>query len=316
MRASRGSFGWISTGTIAMLAIALTVFGVSQAHAARDLVSPDKACSNGTSCFAVQQRGGGEGIVSSSMLGNAVEAHNPGGNAVYAETNNPSGMTKHCAYGVVGIDQSEDGGTMNFGVSGRSYHGTGIFGTSGTGIGVSGASRTAAGLAGTSASDVEPALEIQATGSGPLMFARNAMNVKVLKLDQAGNLTITGVIKTSGPCQTGCSRPGTHLISYAPQESSPTMEDFGEGQLIDGSATVRIDRAFANAIDQTKDYLVFITPYGDSKGLYVATRSPAGFLVRESGGGHSTLGFGYRIVAKPYGSTDTRLPLVQDSSGR
>src|SRR5450755_2004288 len=269
MRASRGSFGWISQVSIAVLAIAMIVFGVSKAHAARALVSPDKACSNGTSCFNVQQNSTGEGIVSSSQLGNAVEAHNPGGNAIYAETHSPSSMTKHCSYGVVGIDQSEDGGTMNFGVSGRSYHGTGIFGTSGTGIGVSGASRTAAGLAGTSASAVEPALAIQATGSGPLMFARNAMNDKVLKLDQAGNLTIAGVIKTSGSCRQGCSKPGEHLISYAPRESSPTMEDFGEGQLVDGSATIRIDRAFANAIDPNSGYLVFITPYGDSKGLYV-----------------------------------------------
>jgi hypothetical protein len=314
MRVSRGSFGWISQVSIAMLAIALTVFGVSQAHAARDLMSPDKACSNGTSCFNVMQAGKGEGIVSTSQLGNAVEAHNPGGNAIYAETNNPSNMTKHCAYGVVGIDQSDDGGTMNFGVSGRSYHGTGIFGTSGTGIGVSGTSRTAAGLAGTSASAVEPALSIQATGRGPLMFARNAMNDKVLKLDQAGNLTIAGVIKTAGSCREGCSKPGAQLISYAPRESSPTMEDFGEGQLVDGSATIRIDPAFANAIDPSSGYLVFITPYGDSKGLYVAVRSAGGFQVRESGGGRSTLAFGYRIVAKPYGSTDARLPLVTDSS--
>src|SRR4029077_15691575 len=127
----------------------------------RYLVSPDKACSNGTSCFDVQQNGNGKGLVSTSTLGNAVEAHNPGGNAIYAETNSPSSMTKHCAYGVVGIDQSEDGGTMNFGVSGRSYHGTGMFGTSGTGIGGSGASRTSIGLAGTTASAVDPALEIQ-----------------------------------------------------------------------------------------------------------------------------------------------------------
>lgn len=315
MRATR-HYGWISIVSIAMLAIALTVLGVGKAHATNDFVSPNKACSNGTSCFFVQQNSTGEGIVSQSKLGNAVEAHNPGGNAIFGETHSPSSMTKHCAYGVVGIDQSTDGGMLNFGVSGRSYHGTGIFGTSGTGIGVSGSSRTSAGLSGTSASSVEPALAIQATGTGPLMFARDASNAKVLKLDQAGNLTIAGVIKTSGSCHLGCSSPGGHLISYAPRESSPTMEDFGEAQLIDGSAYVRIDSAFANAIDQSKDYLVFVTPDGDNKGLYIATRSPLGFAVRESGGGRSTLTFSYRIVAKPYGSTEARLPLSQDSMGR
>jgi len=316
MRVASGSFRLVSTLSIVMLAIGLTVLGVGKAHAARSLVSPDKACSNGTSCFHVEQQSTGEGIVSQSMLGNAVEAHNPGGNGIYSETHNPSKMTKHCAYGVVGIDQSQDGGTMNFGVSGRSYHGTGMFGTSGTGVGVSGSSRTGAGIVGTSASAAQPALAIQATGSGPLMFAMNSSNAKVLKLDQQGNLTITGVITTSGSCQNGCSRPGEHLISYAPRESSPTMEDFGEGQLTNGAAYVRIDRAFANAIDQSSDYLVFITPDGDSKGLYVTMRSPNGFEVRESGGGRSTLQFSYRIVAKPYGSTEARLPLTHDAIER
>jgi hypothetical protein len=94
------------------------------------------------------------------------------------------------------------------------------------------------------------------------------------------------------------------------------MEDFGEGQLTNGSAYVRIDRAFANAIDQSSDYLVFITPDGDSKGLYVTMRSPNGFEVRESGGGRSTLQFSYRIVAKPYGSTEARLPLTHDAIER
>ena len=316
MRPASSFHRWFSIGSIVMLAIALTVAGIGKAHAARDLVSPDKACSNGTSCFQVMQRGPGEGLVTSSTLGNAIESHNPGGNGVYSETHNPSSMTKHCAYGVVGIDQSLDGGTMNFGVSGRSYHGTGMFGTSGTGTGVSGASRTGAGLAGTTASPDEPALAIQATGTGPLMFATNAASSKVLTLDQQGNLNITGLITTSGSCSTGCSKPGQRVVSYAPRESMPTMEDFGEGQLMGGSAYVRIDRAFANTIDQTKDYLVFITPDGDSKGLYVSMRSPNGFEVHENGGGRSTLAFSYRIVAKPYGSTQARLPVVSGAAGR
>ena len=316
MHIASGSFKWISTGSIAMLAIALSVLGVGKAHAARDPISPNKACSNGTSCFQIFQSGPGEGIVSQSLLGNAVEAHNPEGNGVYSETHNPSSMTKHCAYGIVGVDLSTDGGTLNFGASGRSYHGTGLLGNSGTGVGVLGESRTGAGLSGTSASATEPVLQIKATGAGPLMFARNSADDKVLKLDQQGNLTIAGVIKTSGSCQNGCSKPGEHLISYAPRESSPTMEDFGQGQLVNGAAYVRIDHAFANAIDPNSTYLVFITPNGDSKGLYVTMRSPSGFQVRESGGGRSTLEFSYRIVAKPYGSTEARLPITQDRIGR
>jgi hypothetical protein len=39
-------------------------------------------------------------------------------------------------------------------------------------------------------------------------------------------------------------------------------------------------------------------------------KSIAGFAVRESHGGRSTLSFSYRIVAKPFGSREPRLPMV------
>ena len=134
MRVASGSFKWISTVSIAMLAIALSVLGVTKAHAARDPISPNKACSNGTSCFQIFQSGPGEGILSQSLLGNAVESHNPEGNGVYSETHNPSSMTKHCSYGIVGVDLSIAGGTMNFGASGRSYHDMGLLGNSVIGL--------------------------------------------------------------------------------------------------------------------------------------------------------------------------------------
>jgi hypothetical protein len=308
------------TVAIALLTAGLTLAGFSRAHAARAQASPDKACSNGTSCFNIVQRGPGEGLVSSSGDGNAVESHSTSGNAVYGETNNPSGTTKKCASGVIGLDQSVDGGMLNYGISGRSWHGTGVFGLSGSGDGLMGSSRDGSGIVGLSASATHPALALQSTGVGPLMIARNAAGAEALSLDQQGNLTISGVIKTSGSCQNGCSRTrngrGTQLISYAPRESSPTMEDFGEAQLVNGTAVVRIDPAYASVIDQKKDYLVFLTPDGDTKGLYVAMRSPTGFVVRETGGGRSSIQFSYRIVAKPFGVDEARLPMISDSSGR
>ena len=56
--------------------------------------------------------------------------------------------------------------------------------------------------------------------------------------------------------------------------------------------------------------MVFITPAGDSRGLYVANRTLAGFWVRENQGGRSTLFFDYRIVAHPLHAPNTRLPAV------
>lgn len=46
------------------------------------------------------------------------------------------------------------------------------------------------------------------------------------------------------------------------------------------------------------------------RGLYVTRKSPSGFAVRESQGSHTTLAFGYRIVAKPFGDRSARLPMV------
>jgi len=70
---------------------------------------------------------------------------------------------------------------------------------------------------------------------------------------------------------------------------------------------VRFDAEFASVIDRGSDYAVFLTPEGDNRGLYVAQRTPSGFVVRESQSGRSTLAFSYRIVATPYASTERRL---------
>jgi hypothetical protein len=91
--------------------------------------------------------------------------------------------------------------------------------------------------------------------------------------------------------------------------SQPTREDYGEAQLANGQAYVRLDPAFANIIDHRAGYLVFLTPEGPSQGLYVTGKSIAGFFVRENPGGHATIGFQYRIVAKPYGVKAQRLPM-------
>jgi len=142
----------------------------------------------------------------------------------------------------------------------------------------------------------------------------------VLALDQSGNLTIAGQIFTTGSCSTGCAAgPGgtrKRVLSYAPKETVPTMEDFGEAQLVRGQAYVPLGRDFANVIDRGATYLVFITPEGDNRGLYVTGKTAAGFAVRESMGGRSSIAFQYRIVAKPIGSAAARLPMIQTRVGR
>ena len=56
---------------------------------------------------------------------------------------------------------------------------------------------------------------------------------------------------------------------------------------------------------------MLITPEGDTRGLFVAARTPGAFSVRETMGGRSSIAFGYRIVAHPFGVNEPRLPMVQ-----
>jgi hypothetical protein len=122
-----------------------------------------------------------------------------------------------------------------------------------------------------------------------------------------GDLTCTGQLKTLAT--TGGGRT---VETYAMHSPENWMEDFGSGALQNGVAVVNIDPAFAETVSQTADYHVFITPNGDSKGLYVIRKTAASFEVRESSGGTSSLSFDYRIVAKRRGLEAQRLTDVTE----
>jgi hypothetical protein len=117
-----------------------------------------------------------------------------------------------------------------------------------------------------------------------------------------GDLTCTGQVKTLAT--TAAART---VETYAMQSTENWMEDFGSAALKNGAVTVSIDPAFAETVNTAADYHVFLTPNGDSKGLYVIAKTATGFEVREAGGGTSSLSFDYRIVAKRRGYEAERL---------
>jgi hypothetical protein len=182
-----------------------------------------------------------------------------------------------------------------------------------TGVeGNTGATSGTGGFAGIEGTNNTASTAVYANGfGGPLFKGNNSAGTDVIIMDNSGNLAIAGILTTGGSCSIGCARtpggPGARVATYAPRESEPTMEDVGEAQLVSGQTYVRLDPAFANVIDQRASYLVFITPEGDSRGLFVTQKTISGFSVHENQGGHSTLAFSYRIVAKPYGITAPRL---------
>ena len=138
----------------------------------------------------------------------------------------------------------------------------------------------------------------------------------------SGDLFVSGIVYTrcdtfpasmASQCSgtagatTRATSSGTRVATYAATQSVPTMEDVGEAQMTNGQASVSLEHTFASTIDRTRSYLVFVTPEGDCHGLYVASKTPSGFVVRELMGGRSSLAFEYRIVAHPYGDTSVRL---------
>jgi hypothetical protein len=107
--------------------------------------------------------------------------------------------------------------------------------------------------------------------------------------------------------QLGCNGPlnsvvtiegGKRKVALAAIESPNNwFEDTGSSELVNGAVVVSIDPKFAQTANTAREYQVFLTPYGDCKGLYVSNRSADSFEVHELGGGTSSLSFGYRIMA-------------------
>jgi hypothetical protein len=93
-------------------------------------------------------------------------------------------------------------------------------------------------------------------------------------------------------------------------------EDFGRGEIVEGRARVRLDPDFLALLGiEDDDYHVFLTPEGDSNGLFVTNKSPHGFEVHEQHGGTSGLTFSYRVVAKRRHRQPERLATLDEPEG-
>jgi hypothetical protein len=272
------------------------VFG--DGHTATGIGVFGHAADGGDGVFGLGQTANAIGV-----FGDATDASGVGVFGVASATSGEgvSGSAPNGGFGVVGNS------TGGIGVSGISDVAAGVGGLSTSGFGVVGQSHSSGGVLAESGSSSIEALRITANGGGALIRASNASK-EVMSLDNAGNLIVVGSVTQFGtPNLVTRNGLGGRTVMYSAKQSVATVEDVGEGQLAGGQALVRIDPAFAATMDPTRPYLVFITPQGDSNGLYVTGKTPGGFIVREHNG-RSNIAFDYRIVAKPFGSTDARLP--------
>jgi len=209
-------------------------------------------------------------------------------------------------YGVVG--QNLNG----HGAAGFSNSGDGVAGFSNSGDGVTGLSNSGTAVTGTTGGMVGiyglgPNIGIEGEGGGVGVLGFSSTGHGVIGIAPtrgkfagsfSGNVQVTGSITVFG-AKSAAVRTGRNDYRrlYSMESPESWFEDFGESALRSGRASVRIPKDFAPLI-RTGDYHVFITPYGDCGGLFVANRTGTRFDVRELNGGKSSVRFAYRIVAR------------------
>jgi hypothetical protein len=208
-------------------------------------------------------------------------------------------------YGVLGDCQD------NAAVVGRSTSSVGVWGSvraEGGGYGVLGEGQDNAGVVGRSASSVgvwgqgDRGVLGSVNSDSPGSFAGHFVGPVIIQ----GDLAVTGVNGAVVP-----HADGSHRLLCAIESPESWFEDFGEAALNNGMASVSLDADFAALVAVADHaYQVFLTPYGETKGLYVAERTAEGFQVREQQGGTSNVGFGYRIAAKRKDVVNERLANV------
>jgi hypothetical protein len=118
-----------------------------------------------------------------------------------------------------------------------------------------------------------------------------------------GDLKCTGSKSAVVPVDGGSRK----VALYAVEAPENWFEDYGSGQLSNGSVRIDLESTFAQTVNTDLDYHVFLTPNGDCKGLYVSQKSPTSFEVHELGSGTSSVAFDYRIIAKRKNYENIRL---------
>jgi hypothetical protein len=261
-------------------------------------------------------------VTATEAYGNSVAA-NATGNGSYAVYAHASGMLDRghtplqAPAGVYALGDSGSGVLGFAGGQSDTYNGYGGL-TAGVWGDTSGYST--AGIFGTADdlpagffvnnSDIYPAVAAENGGAGGRGLFRA---FKAVTPDGTCGIS-DGILRCTGQVETlATSRDGARTVeTYAMQSPENWMEDFGVGAVAGGVGVVQIDPGFADMVSADSAYHVFLTPHGDSKGLYVINMTANSFEVRESGGGTSSLSFDYRIVGKRRGYEAQRMVDVTD----
>lgn len=88
-------------------------------------------------------------------------------------------------------------------------------------------------------------------------------------------------------------------ILFAPEAPEILFQDYGTGQLKNGTVTIALDPVLTKNIfvDENHPLKVFIQLEGDCNGVYVTNKTAAGFTVKELKNGKSNTAFSWQIIA-------------------
>jgi hypothetical protein len=281
---------------------------VVAAGVASPFVTTIDTCNLSSPCISGTNSGVGAGVAGISLNGRGVSG----------QTKHNSTSAANAMYGVYGLDLSTSG-VYNGGVYGKSQRGYGVYGTSGGGVGVYGISGSASGVEGVAntvgafgaalfgyngnvggyGADVTGGhIALIARSDGYPLDLVDLSGNQLVYVDHFGNLGYHGNLVQFLRAPSGGS-----ITAFGSSATRPSIEDTGTARLIYGQATIRLDPVFARAIDTRRPYQVFLTPGGDTRGLYVAAKGRSAFVVREVQGGHGTFDFDYHIYATQFGAT-------------
>jgi hypothetical protein len=249
----------------------------------------------------------GEGVYSYSYYGpySVLAANNANGSGdagVAAVVDYPS---TNRVYGVLSTNSSGNFGAGFFGVVGDgSESGTGSSWT-GVGAGVWGdgsgadnygvlatADAQSSVFAANNASGYYTIVAYNSNSSGSPFYAYNGAG-NGCYVDASGNINCTGSKNAVVPIDGGQRKVALSAI----ESPKNWFEDFGSGQLSNGTAVVTIDPEYGQTVNTDIDYKVFPVPNGECNGLYVTNKTATSFEVRELHTGTSNVSFDYRIIA-------------------
>jgi hypothetical protein len=203
-------------------------------------------------------------------------------------------------YGV-GVSPSVEGGSVverPIGVWGDTdQDGAGVVGSADNGIGVAGYNKAPSIATADFQNDETTRIDT------PVLVTRGTHFDGFCLIDVSGNLACIGSKSAVVPVDGGARK----VALYAVEAPENWFEDAGSARLAHGSAVVHLEPIFAQTVNSSVEYHVFLTPNGDCKGLYVTSKSADSFEVHELGGGVSSIAFDYRIMAHRKGYEAIRL---------